>query len=193
MIDWLIQRKQGNPNVVIGYFYCKYNDPRRSSCEEIAKSLIAQLLNGNQNCLDYLYDVASKSGEKHAIDKKSFSEILHSLSQCYDQVFFGIDGLDECEPVERKQAISLLQSLLRTSGQVCTIKILLCSCAEKDIERALEKEKRWHIKIKDLSAPIQTYVRIRLASLNQIFKFRASKLEQFALQISGQSEGMDFP
>ena len=191
IIEHLIQSTKGNLNIATIFFYCKYNDPQTKTHEEISKSLIAQLLKNNQNCLDYLYDFAMKSGERYAKGKKSFSEILYNLIQCYDQIFLGIDGLDECEPAERKQAISMLQSLLRAPEQGSILQILLCSRAEKDIERSLTKCKRLHIKSQNLSTPIRTYVGIRLASLNEIFRFRASNLKEIALQISDQSEGMD--
>lgn len=154
------------------------------------KSLIAQLVQNNQHCIDYLYNFALKSGERHAKTKKTFTQMLCSVAQCYDQVFIGIDGLDECEQDERRQTIVALQELLQAPEQDSKVKIILCSCAEKDIERALEGCHRLDLKNQYISPAIRSYVRTRLTSLNQSFKFSTSTIEGIVDKVSSRSEGM---
>jgi hypothetical protein len=171
------------------FFYCKYNDPMRNTYIAIARSLASQLIQNNQNGLAYVYDVVLKSGERYANTKKIFPELLSSLAQCYNHILIGIDGLDECEPAERKQTITLLRSLLDSSEHGPKLKVLISSCAEKDIERSVGVCKSLRLKAQDLSAAIESYVRTRLVGLNQAFKFSTARLEHIALQISNESAG----
>jgi hypothetical protein len=171
------------------FFYCKYNDPMRNAYNAISRSLVSQLLQNNQNGLAYMYDVVLKSGERYASTKKIFPDLLSSLAQCYSHVLVGIDGLDECEPVERKQTITLLRSLLDSSEHGSKLKVLISSCAEKDIERSIGVCKSLRLKAQDLSDAIESYVRMRLVGLNQTFRFSTARLEHIALQISNESAG----
>jgi hypothetical protein len=189
MIQRIIETRAAPTQFATAFVYCKYNDPQRSSFEEIMKSLIAQLVQNNQNCIDYLYAFALKSGERHAKTKKTFTQMLCSVVQCYDQVFLGIDGLDECELEERKQTIAALQLLLQTPEQDSKVKIILCSCAEKDIERALRGCHPLDLKSQCLSPAIRSYVRTRLTSLNRSFKFSKSTIEGIVDKIASRSEG----
>lgn len=174
----------------IAYFYCKYDDPLRSSYDEICKSLIGQLLKDNATCLEYLYDFALKSSERNASTRNAFQEILQALLSCYDQVFIGIDGIDECEPAERKRVMSLLRSLIQPSDQNTIVRVLVFSCAEKDIERSLSPCKRLEVKTHHLTGSIEFYVNTRLHALNAIFKFKTPKLEEIARKIIEQSAGI---
>jgi hypothetical protein len=190
MMQKIIETRVTSARFATAFVYCKYNDPQRSSFEEIMKSLIAQLAQNNQNCIDYLYAFALKSGERHAKTKKTFTQMLCSIVQCYDEVFIGIDGLDECELEERKQTIAALQGLLQAPEQDSKIKIILCSCAEKDIERALKGCHRLDLKSQHLSPSIRSYIRSRLTSLNQSFKFSKSTIDGIVDKVSSRSEGM---
>lgn len=174
----------------VAYFYCKYNDPLRSSYDEVCKSLIGQLLKDNVTCLEYLYAFALKSCERHASTSNAFPEILKALLSCYDQVFIGIDGIDECEPAERKRLTSLLRSLIQPSDQETIVRVLVFSCAENDIERSLSPCKRLDVKSHHVWRSIESYVNTRLNALNAIFKFRALKLEEIARKITEQSAGI---
>lgn len=161
----------------------------RNTYIAIARSLVSQLLQNNQNGLAYVYDVVLKSGERYANTKKIFPELLSSLTQCYNHILIGIDGLDECEPAERKQTITLLRSLLDSSEHGSKLKVLISSCAEKDIERSIGVCKSLRLKAQDLSVAIESYVRTRLVELNRIFKFSTARLEHIMLQISNESAG----
>jgi hypothetical protein len=79
--------------------------------------------------------------------------------------------------------------LLQTPEQDSKVKIILCSCAEKDIERALRGCHLLDLKRQYLSPVIRSYVRTRLTSLNQSFKFSKSTIEGIVDKISSRSEG----
>jgi len=112
------------------------------------------------------------------------------MIQCYDQVFIGIDGIDECEPVERKCIVSLLKNLSQPCEQDTIVKVLIFGCAEHDIERSLVGCNRLDLKSHHITGGIEHYVNTRLVRLNSVFRFRPQKLEEIARRIADKSAGI---
>jgi hypothetical protein len=192
-IDEIAQTKTEGLEIGLAYFYCKYNDPLQSNYEEICKSLIAQLLKSNQNGLEYLYNFALQSGERYATSKSGFQEILQSMVQCFDRVFIGIDGIDECELAERKQITSLLRTLTQPSDQGRAVKCFVFGCAERDIEQSLIHCNRLDLKNKHMTGGIEHYVNTRLALINLLLRFRPQKIQEISRKIVAQSAGIIRP
>ncbi|KAL2041207.1 hypothetical protein N7G274_006152 [Stereocaulon virgatum] len=57
------------PNAQVIYFYCKEKDPVRDNFVDVARSLIAQILELNPICIHYLYDKALNSVERSLSSK----------------------------------------------------------------------------------------------------------------------------
>lgn len=189
-IDEIARTRTEGLQIGLTHFYCKYNDPLRSNYEEICKSLIAQLLKNNQNGLEYLYNFALQSGERHATSKSDFQEIIQSMAQCFDQVFIGIDGIDECELAERKQITSLLRTLTQPSEQGQVVKCFVFGCAERDIERSFIHCNRLDLKSTRMTESIEHYVNARLALINLFLRLRPQKIQEISRKIVAQSAGI---
>ena len=171
------------------FFYCKYNDTSRNRYEEIAKSLIAQLLRDNLHCWNYLHDKALQSGERHLETKHTYSEIICTLVRCYDKVYLGIDGLDECEQSERKDVLSLIHSLLDPSETGSDVKIFLASRAERDIENSLLSSRHLEIRAHHLESDILNYATTKARFLCQKFQFSHEQLDPLVAAVTKQSAG----
>ncbi|MCJ1382347.1 hypothetical protein MMC17_005460 [Xylographa soralifera] len=174
----------------IAFFYCKYGDSARDKYENVAKSLIAQLLQDNQNCLDYLYDKALSSNHTHAETIEEYQEMIHAMIQCYKNIYIGIDGLDECEPTERKAILNLLHSFFEPSNSECQVKLFVSSRAEKDIEHSLRSAVRLELAAHYLENDIQVYVQERAKSMNEKFAFDNNFLQHIITTVVSQSAGM---
>ena len=174
---------------IVIFFYCKYNDPERNTYESIAKSLIAQLLNDNPNCLSYLYDQAMKSCECYAKTKKDYQILLKSMIQCYSLVYVGIDGLDECDLSERKDVLLLMHSLLESSGEVDKVRVFLASRAEKDIEQSLRLSRHLELRPHHLQNDIISFVEVEADMLNEKVRFDSEQLERIVAAVATQAAG----
>jgi hypothetical protein len=171
------------------YLYCKYKDQHRDNFTEITKSLIDQLLGENESCLEYLYDTLLSEDSEHATTKTGLRRIIQALIQCYDLVFIGIDGLDECEQSERSALLSLVESLVHPSEAETNVKVFLTSRAEIDIERSLGSSTRIHLKSQNLFADIQVYVNTRAIELRR-FELTSESIQEITEKLVVQSAGM---
>ena len=171
------------------FFYCKYNDPSRNQYSQLAKSLIVQLLGSNANCLAYLYEKVLESGEFRAQAKQKYEEIILSMIQCYKKVWIGIDGLDECEQLERKDILSLVHKLSAPTEDESDVKVFLASRAERDIELSPGLSKPLVIKDHHLKSDISKYLQKEAQALREKFDLPEERLRSIVSLVSQRSKG----
>lgn len=105
----------------------------------ILKALIQQLLDKNDHLLPPCYTRCISSGEPVLRSLSQVKLLLEDLCAILSKTYFIVDGLDECEPVERKQVIDILMDV---AGQ-CEkndpgkLRLLFVSQNFTDIKRAL--------------------------------------------------------
>ncbi|KAI9869154.1 MAG: hypothetical protein M1813_002978 [Trichoglossum hirsutum] len=185
----IVDEIKRNPDgTAVAFFYCKYNDPSKSKYVEVVRSLIGQLLECHPDCLPYLYEQATTSGEQHLSSKGTIQSVIRTMTICCGRVFIGIDGLDECEPPEREYILSLVHGLLDSS---CTdLRILLTSCLEKDIERSLQSAIILHIEPRHLESDLRSYVEARTLELSEKFEFDLEQSQNISTNVTRQLKGM---
>jgi hypothetical protein len=70
-------------SVAVAFFYCKYQDEQKKTFLAIARALLAQLLNKNEDLLPYLHDQCISSGQVSLVSSKMCMELLETVSrQC---------------------------------------------------------------------------------------------------------------
>lgn len=171
------------------YFYCKESDPSRRSFNEIARSLIGQLLALNPACLDYLYERTLKSGERVPTSTYLCKDILKSLTANHENLFVGIDGLDECEELERRHVLDLISGILNSSSTQRNVRVFLTSRKEKDIGGSIGSAIRLEIKPHHLEQDIKYYVQVRVSELNKRFGLSMDKREHISRDVAKRSDG----
>ena len=189
MVEELLSQSTSSKPPTVGYLYCKYNDPQRNNFTEICRSLIHQLAGNNDICYSYLYDFAANSSERLATRKQDLTKILQNVLECYDEVFIGIDGLDECEKEERSKVIKLLNELLKLPGSTTSLYFFITSQAVLDIERFMaSKAHTLKIKSEHLSSDIQCYVHGRTAELARL-GLTGREISELSEKVSERSTG----
>jgi len=189
MVDEIGRTFAGRAEIGHVYLYCKYRDKHRDNFVEITKSLINQLLAENESCLEYLYDTALGDHADHATTITGLRTIVQALVQCYDLVFIGIDGLDECEQVERSALLSLVESLVHPPEAETNVKVFLTSRAEIDVERSLGSSSRIDLNSHHLFADIQVYINTRAIELRR-FELTSQSVHEITEKLVDQSAGM---
>jgi len=188
MVDEIRSQLTGQADTVVVYIYCKDHDSLRDNFVELVRSLINSLLGTNEICLDYLYDVAVNSNERYATTVEILSTVVVNVVQCYERVFIGIDGLDECEPSERSHLVSLVQRLLAQEDS--NVHVFLTSRAEHDLEQALEFTSRLKLTDDHVAADIRSYTnarRVELARFHLVEEDLRDVSEQVAQRSAGKS------
>lgn len=179
------------PHAQVIYFYCKYNEPRKTNLNDMLRSLIAQALTLNPACLQYLYDNMIASIEH---DPSSTNELclklLENLVSQHDQLFIGVDGLDECGEPERQQALSMIHRLAQGAEALKNIRIFLTSRKEKDIDISLRSSHRLEIRPYHVGRVIEEYVRVRVRSLSQKFPIPEDLQKHIVTDIAARSHGL---
>ena len=177
------------PTSDVVYFYCKESDPSRRSFNDIARSLIGQLLALNPICLNYLYERTLKSGERIPTSNHLCKDILKSLTANHEMLFIGIDGLDECEESERRHVLDLIHGILNSSGTKRNVRIFLTSRKEKDIGKSIGSAIQLGIKPHHLEQDIKYYVQVRSSELCKKFSLSMVEKERISAVVTKRSDG----
>lgn len=98
--------------VSVAFFYCKDQDGHRNKFPSVAKAMLAQLLQQNPDILPYLFDECQKSCKVTLVSPKDCARILATVLQAVPKTFIIIDGIDECEPKERKVILEFFTSVI---------------------------------------------------------------------------------
>lgn len=171
------------------FFYCKDRDPLKKTLDGVARSLIQQLLQFNPVSLDFLYEVAVTSGEKHPSSFETYKNILKHIASTHDQLYIGIDGLDECEQEDQQLILLLLRHILDESTPNANIKIFLASRWMKEIEDSLRSVFRFKIRGQHIRQDIRDYVHIRTRCLGEKFGLNLERQKSISTEICHRSEG----
>jgi len=100
--------------IMIAYFFCRYDLPESLKARTILGSLARQLLRSipNLTCPDELILLDQNNG---AFDTKEITDLLGHVLPPKNKTFFVLDGLDECDTAEKDtliQNLCLLQERL---------------------------------------------------------------------------------
>jgi hypothetical protein len=120
------------------FFYCRDQDEQRNKFVSVAKSMLSQLLRQQPVILPYLYDECIKSAKVTLTSPQDCIRLLGTVLRAVPQIFVIVDGIDECEPKERKAMLNFFTSTI-TSDDIALGKMrsLFISQQLSDIMAAL--------------------------------------------------------
>lgn len=139
--------------------------------------------------LDFLYEVAVTSGEEHPSSFGTDKDILKHISSAHDQLYIGIDGLDECEQEDQRLILQLLRQILDESFPHANIRIFLASRWMKEIVDSLNCVLRFKIKDQHIRDDIRDYVHIRTGRLGEKFGLNLERQKAISTEICHRSQG----
>ncbi|KAH7329590.1 hypothetical protein B0I35DRAFT_420512 [Stachybotrys elegans] len=121
------------PKAEVLFFYCKHKEEGRDSFIGVARALLVQMLGQRPYLLSLLYEKASTDSSV-VLKSEAAAKDLMKLGFCsYKQLYIILDGLDECDEVERREIAAWFQAvtddLLGTGS--CSIKCLFVSQHDK--------------------------------------------------------------
>ena len=125
---------QANESIYILYSFPTYQDTGGNTKADIIRSLLYQLCRANRSLIPAVnkeYDAR----QSRSLLLNTWDKLLETFICGSEPVYIVLDGLDECEEVERKQ---LLRTILDLWDNCSNLHILVASRKEVDIRRALE-------------------------------------------------------
>jgi hypothetical protein len=159
----IIEKAQENLLVSVLFFYCKHKDTERSRFVAIARAILAQLLvqNKDEDLLPFLYDQSLDSGEIELLSSQLCNSLLKAALESLPQdakIYLIIDGIDECEPQERRQILTTFSSLIANTDQPGRVRGLFVSQDESDIKGWLRAAVNIRITASDNEEDIKYFV-----------------------------------
>ena len=125
---------QVNESIYILYAFPAYGDTGGNTEVAIIRSLLYQLCRANQSLIPVVnkeYDAR----QSRSLPLNTWSKLLETSICSLEPVYIILDGLDECEEIERKGILRIILDL----WQNCTnLHVLVASRKEADIRQELE-------------------------------------------------------
>lgn len=143
----------------IAFIYFDYQNVQKSA--EILATLINQLCRKKKVLPDHL--IRFRESHLRYFDIPSYEELqaqLIELPKAFDQVFFVVDAIDECEDLAN--FLPLITTLAQTTS--CKFKVFVTSRREKDIAASFTSQSFSTIEIEatKVDADIATFVQFQL-------------------------------
>lgn len=189
----LIEKQCAKKDRTVLYFYCKNEDSTKNSFLAAGRTMLAQLL--QKHCEDLLPVFHERMIESFESSLKSFKtcqELLDLSLQTIGRTFIFIDGLDECDSVQRRHFMSWFVSKAedfhkREKGRC---RVLFLSQLESDIKKGLTNAATLRIESSHLQADIQIYIKIWTQKIQRKFGFADDVRESLEASSLERSQGM---
>lgn len=122
------------------YFYCKDGDPERNNCTAVLKGVLKQLLLQCCDLVPYCHDKLQSSGDIILTSASLTQSLLELFCEGVTKQRFIIDGLDECDPPQRKSIMSFFTEMVDKCDrhQPGKLRVLFVSQDYPDIKNALK-------------------------------------------------------
>ena len=115
--------------------------------------------------------------------------MVQTVLKCHDDPWLAIDGLDECEPNERKEILSLITDLVESQEPDVALRVLVASRDEGDIERSLQRS--FHLKLNNLQlkGAIGIYIDIEAKKLGRKWAFDSVEAQGICTSVCRRPQG----
>ncbi|KAH5205185.1 hypothetical protein HBI18_154700 [Parastagonospora nodorum] len=153
------------------FVYCHDGDSNSNSAVAILKGLANMLLDHGQDkdlLLSLFHTKRFSGGDPTLRSIKTIKSLLEQCCAIVPKLFFVVDGLDECDPNERREVLSVLTKLVNDLNIVepGSLRVLIISQHFPDIQRGVEGSgsaqlapRIIRITEKEVDSDIVTYIR----------------------------------
>jgi hypothetical protein len=191
----LIEEVQEISGASAVFFYCKHKDPQRSTFLAVARAILSQLLVGcreNDLLTPFLYEQSLDSGESTLHSMKLCNSLLKTAFAVLPEdelIYIIVDGIDECEPLERKEIISTFSSIITETSRPARVRGLFVSQGEKDIKTLLRTAASIRISESDIEDDIKYFSAHWASKISLKFKLPPDRMEQIARTVCHNADG----
>ena len=135
----IIEELQTLSSLTLLYFYFDFNDNRKQTFEDMARSLISQLYyrsDVTQKLLESLF--SSREAGRHQPEPKQLYEVFLQMIEHAKEVWIVLDALEECRTRnERYRLLGWLRDLSNSKQR--NVHLLVTSRSEQDIQSAISE------------------------------------------------------
>ena len=103
----------------MAFVYCKDGNRNRNNFLSIAKNILYQLSQNDDQLTEYIDAIMSREGQTTLQRSEIAKDLLRVIVRSHDSVYIVIDGLDECLKQEKKGIFSWIQSIIKSDPEPC--------------------------------------------------------------------------
>lgn len=170
VVDHLLQDKESRT----AFFFCKDGDLDRSKSFQLIKSLAKQLLVPDRDLIPWIYDQYCESDRSTLQDERKCKMITRILllNSPAKKTFIVVDGLDEFEGKQRKEALQFLTEMTRQADiqNPGMLRVMIISRDEPDIKGLLRSYTKLSLSAEDVQGDISSYVKFWCKRLHTRFE-----------------------
>jgi hypothetical protein len=169
------------------YFFCSRYINSNKLCNEVLRALISQLLRFNQDHALYIYTNYIQSGKASSMIqlRTALRDILTSMPR--SRII--LDGLDECQELDRKAILGELIKLTVMPETSC--KLFVSARDNTYVSRSLRKMPTLCLTTEcpELGSDVQTYVRKTISEILQEERFEGKSINEIEEIIMNRGRG----
>ena len=187
----LIESVREIADISLVFFYCKYKDAQRNTFVSLARGLLAQLLQMNKALLPYLYEKASSSAESCLTLQADAEELLETALQSLGKVYVIIDGLDECDKVEKMRILTWFKNFVLKTYQDNpeSVRCLFVSQDDGDLRKSFAKIPTFRLADDDNAKDIESYAISWSKKIQNKFDLDEDKCAGIVAGVSTRAKG----
>jgi hypothetical protein len=179
------------PNTTPVIFFCKGDDLEKNTFVGMARSILHQLLLGEETLLQYLFQAATTEGETQLRTTKLARELLNTCLRAVGRVYAVIDGIDECQQIEQQHIVKFwITYVEHASSDLEPSKCTLLSRDDISTKQMFTGLPIIRVQGKDHESDIRSYTISRTAALQQKFRLTDAEKEDIASRTASRAKDM---
>ncbi|KAJ7143685.1 hypothetical protein C8R44DRAFT_138657 [Mycena epipterygia] len=183
IIDNLLQKHHGNPEVAVVFFYCEYDDPMKRTANKIVASILDQLMY-NPKVLALVKDNwMNDSPNLQHLGLSNLQDLIIQLLQQSQHTCIVVDALDECDTPDD------MANILSTLAIHCSVLVTSRSECE-DISVILRQHPQISISSDSIQLDIEFFVASSLERHRRLSKQPTDIKQQISKVLLSAADGM---
>ena len=175
------------------FFFCKYQDEQRNTFISVARGILTQILNQDEDILPYLYDQCLSSGQVSLLSTQMCEDLLKvCLETISKTTYIIIDGIDECSMSERKAIISTFTSIIEKDPTPGRLRGLFVSQHENDIKRLFRTASELRLTDAHNKSDIETFAYKWSLEIQQKFELNEKARAYIVSAVCNGAEGKQY-
>ncbi|KAH0444749.1 zinc finger protein [Colletotrichum camelliae] len=174
------------------FFYCRTDDPEKNTFISLARSLLHQLLEREENLLPFFYEKYKTSTEATLATISDAEELLEVAIKNTPSVYIVLDGIDECGREQRKAIVRWFRKLVEGLPQKSSdqVRCLFVSQDDGPARNDFAGIVAMKIHAEDNRQDIHEFSASWALKLQQKFELPGNETDQIATQITDTCHGM---
>jgi len=163
----------------------------KNDCISVSRGLLSQLLNQCRELVPYCYDKFHSSGELILTSPTLAEQLMKLFCEKLPKQYIVIDGLDECDPSQRKLILSFFTAMVDRCDELDPGKLRVAFVSQyfQDIAKALQSAQELKLKPEDNKHDIEVYVRAWCIKIQQKYGLGTDQIKYIQESTCIRSQG----